>query len=189
MQRHLTSLVAVALGLAAAGTAQAKSHNNTIHGKHDASFRVARRDSHADRHHDHDRYFDRHHDRHVDRRHDHDRYRERRHDRDYRLTHGIKFDYGYYYKGRDHFNWSYRCWSRRYGCYCFYDSSALSWYYWCEPRGCYFPVSYISVAPPTVMVKAAADQDDEADEADSDAPPPPLFDKEASVDVYTPPAR
>jgi hypothetical protein len=185
------SLVAVAVGLAFAGTAQAKSHQDSKHGGRDTSHRIARRDSHADRHHDHDRY--RHHDHDRYRHHDHDRRVVRRHDRrdfrNYHVTHGVKSRFGwYFYKGRRHHHWSHRYWSRRYRCYCYYCPSTLGWYYWSEPSTSYFPVSYATVATPTVMVQASTEERDEDPEADSETPPPPSFDKDAVVDAYTPPA-
>ena len=39
-------------------------------------------------------------------------------DRNYHLTHGTRFDHGYFYRGRDHFQWSYlHMWNSRYGCF------------------------------------------------------------------------
>jgi hypothetical protein len=60
----------------------------------------------------------------------------------YNLKYGTKFDHGYYYQGRDHNHWSYRCWSPQYGCYCYWDPCCREYYYWCQPRSCFYPVSY-----------------------------------------------
>jgi hypothetical protein len=48
----------------------------------------------------------------------------------------------HYYKGRDHFHYSSRCWDRRYGCYCYWCPSSYCYYYWCPPDDCYYPVTY-----------------------------------------------
>jgi hypothetical protein len=60
----------------------------------------------------------------------------------YHQTYGTRFAYGYFYRGRNHSHWSYQRWDARYGCYCYYDPCCTSWYYWCEPASCYYPVSY-----------------------------------------------
>jgi hypothetical protein len=60
----------------------------------------------------------------------------------YNQTNGTKFAHGYFYRGRDHNHWSSSRWDSRYGCECYYDPSCSSWYYWCEPACCYYPVSY-----------------------------------------------
>jgi hypothetical protein len=88
--------------------------------------------------------------------HGHDRDRDRGHDsyrshdsnhsrdsyKDYHLTHGTKFEHGYFYKGKEHSHWSSRCYSERYGCQIYYCPSACCWYYFCTPDCCYYPVSY-----------------------------------------------
>jgi hypothetical protein len=62
---------------------------------------------------------------------------------DYHMKNSYKLKSGgYYYKGKDHSHWSYRCYDRRYGCTCYYDSGLCCYYYWCEPDDCYYPVSY-----------------------------------------------
>src|SRR5262249_27237837 len=50
------------------------------------------------------------------------------------------------------FYWNSRYWSSRYGCYCYWCPYVNSWYYWCAPQSCYYPISYITVVPPTVTV-------------------------------------
>jgi hypothetical protein len=69
----------------------------------------------------------------------------------YLSTHGTKFSHGYYF-GRNNFYWSSRYWSSRYGCYCYWNPYASCYYYWYAPQSCYYPISYITVAPPTVVV-------------------------------------
>jgi hypothetical protein len=36
--------------------------------------------------------------------------------KDYHLKYGTKYDFGYCFKGYDHYHWSYRCFFDRYGC-------------------------------------------------------------------------
>ncbi len=60
----------------------------------------------------------------------------------YHLTNGVRFNQGFYYRGRNHFHWSYQRWDPRYGCYLFYDPCVSMWYYWNQPMGCYYPVNY-----------------------------------------------
>ena len=63
-------------------------------------------------------------------------------DRNYHLTHGTRFDHGYFYRGRDHFQWSYRTWNSRYGCFTYWDPCTSCNYYWCQPYNCFYPVTY-----------------------------------------------
>jgi hypothetical protein len=72
--------------------------------------------------------------------------------KDYHTKYGKKYSFGYSYFGKDHYHWSYQCWYPRYSCDCYYCPSSYCWYYWCEPRVCYLPVSCIEYAPPTVSV-------------------------------------
>jgi hypothetical protein len=76
--------------------------------------------------------------------------------RSYHETRGEKFSHGYFYRGRDHFHWTYRYFWSRYGCDCFYCPSTCCWYYWYEPKGCYFPTSYINFATPVPTTNTAA---------------------------------
>jgi hypothetical protein len=69
----------------------------------------------------------------------------------YFSTYGTRFSHGYYF-GRNNFYWSSRYWSNRYGCYCYWNPYASGYYYWCAPQSCYYPISYITIAPPTVVV-------------------------------------
>jgi hypothetical protein len=64
---------------------------------------------------------------------------------------GTRFSHGYYF-GRNNFYWNSRCWSSRYGCYCYWCPYVNCWYYWCAPQCCYYPISYVTIAPPTVVV-------------------------------------
>lgn len=78
----------------------------------------------------------------------------------YASTYGVKFKGGFYYKGKSHQHWAYRCYSKPYRCWCWYCPSTCGWYYWCGTRDSYLPVSYIQVAPPA---KAESQQPGEAD--------------------------
>jgi hypothetical protein len=60
----------------------------------------------------------------------------------YHWTNAKKFEHGYYYPGKNHNHWSYRCWDKRYGCYLYYDPGLCCYYYYCVPDSCYYPVSY-----------------------------------------------
>src|SRR5262249_38228782 len=73
----------------------------------------------------------------------------------YVSKYGTKFSHGYSFSARN-FYWNSRCWSGRYGCYCYWCPYVSSWYYWCAPQSCYYPISYITTAPPVVNVNVAA---------------------------------
>jgi hypothetical protein len=64
---------------------------------------------------------------------------------------GTPFSYGVYYKGFYQKHWSSCCWSSKYGCCLYYDPFCRCNYYWCQPAGCYYPLSYITIAPPVVV--------------------------------------
>jgi hypothetical protein len=66
----------------------------------------------------------------------------------YYVSYGTKFKHGYYFKGKDHRQWSYCYWNARYRCYFFYEPDLCSYYYWCASQNCYYPVTYITIAPP-----------------------------------------
>ena len=72
--------------------------------------------------------------------------------KNYLSSHGQKFSHGYFYKGKDHFHWSYQCFWDRFGCYCYWCPYSDCWYYYCQPRECYLPVSCLEFAPPTTNV-------------------------------------
>jgi len=60
----------------------------------------------------------------------------------YHLSHGKKFEHGYFYEGKYHQHWSYSYLDKRYGTYLYYDPCCYSFYYYCAPKACYYPVSY-----------------------------------------------
>jgi hypothetical protein len=62
--------------------------------------------------------------------------------RGYHLKYGVRFKYGYYYKGRIHRHWTKRYWNADYGCYVYYCPETSCYYYWCAPDDCYYPVTY-----------------------------------------------
>ena len=74
-------------------------------------------------------------------------------DQNYHLTHGRSFQYGYYYPGRNHYQWSAYCWWSRYNCYTYWCPSTSCYYYWSEPASCYYPVSYAEVVAPTASTQ------------------------------------
>jgi hypothetical protein len=50
-------------------------------------------------------------------------------------------------KPASYHNWSKSCWFPKYGCNGYWCTESNSWYYWCEPRCCYLPASYIEEYP------------------------------------------
>jgi hypothetical protein len=72
----------------------------------------------------------------------------------YRSSHP-NFSRGRDNRGRFH-NWSRYCWSSRYGCYCYYDTSCSCWYTWSEPRCCFCPCSSVSETSPVVAAPSYA---------------------------------
>ena len=75
--------------------------------------------------------------------------------KDYQLKYGSKFSHGYCYYGKGHCQWTYSCYWPLFGCSCYWDPFCCSWYYWCEPAGCYYPVSYARIAAPTAVATGA----------------------------------
>ena len=74
------------------------------------------------------------------------------HSRNYLALHGVRFNGGYFYRGINHRQWTRWYWNPRYGTYFYFDPFAQGYYYWNATAGVYYPVSYITVAPPTVVV-------------------------------------
>jgi hypothetical protein len=62
---------------------------------------------------------------------------------------GQRFKYGYYYSGYQHRHWNKWYYSSTYKCPIYWDVSTSAWYYWCAPKACYYPTSYISYAAPS----------------------------------------
>jgi hypothetical protein len=60
----------------------------------------------------------------------------------YHLTYGRKFSGGYCYVGNTHQHWVSTIWAPDCGCYTYYCPYTSVWYYWCQPDGCFYPVSY-----------------------------------------------
>jgi hypothetical protein len=94
------------------------------------------------------------------------------HNYNYLTTHGVKFNGGYFYKGMNHRQWTRWYWNARYGTYFYFDPFARSFYYWCATASCYYPASYINVAPPTVIVTPPLVLSGSID--DGMTPPPPI---------------
>ncbi|MFO0929011.1 MAG: hypothetical protein U0736_18650 [Gemmataceae bacterium] len=79
----------------------------------------------------------------------------------YANLYGVKFRHGFYYRGLNHQHWTRRCFCTSHGCWCWFDPCTSAWYYWCAPRGCYLPVTCLTIAPPVVQ---------SADIGETDAP-------------------
>jgi hypothetical protein len=74
----------------------------------------------------------------------------------YVKQHGVKFSHGYYYSGKYHSHWAKKLWLPKYGTWCWYCPSTYVWYYWCGPKACYYPITYITQAPPVVATPETA---------------------------------
>lgn len=84
---------------------------------------------------------------------------------------GTKFSHGYYFRSNN-FYWNTRRWSSRYGCYCYWCPYVNSWYYWSPTQSYYYPLSYITIAPPTVVVAPTAGDPNGPDGSPGNMPPP-----------------
>jgi hypothetical protein len=77
--------------------------------------------------------------------------------KDYHLSHGTKFEHGFYYKGKNHEHWGETRFDNRFGCKVYWDRGLAAWYYWCERDICFYPVSYCPhrtyVCPPPIIVE------------------------------------
>ena len=75
--------------------------------------------------------------------------------KDYHLTHGTKFDHGFFYRGKNHDHWGERRFDSRYGCEVYWDRGLSRWFYWCERDICFYPVTYcpyrVYVCPPVIV--------------------------------------
>jgi hypothetical protein len=75
---------------------------------------------------------------------------------DFVHKYGKSFSHGFYFPGKGYNHWTYSCYSKKYGCSCYWCPYTSCYYYWCEPACCYYPISYITVAPPAPCVTCAA---------------------------------
>jgi hypothetical protein len=62
--------------------------------------------------------------------------------KDYHLSHGTKFEHGYFYKGRNHEHWGEIRFDHRYNTRIYFDRGLDRWFYWCERDVCFYPVTY-----------------------------------------------
>jgi hypothetical protein len=134
MQRFLTGLVALVLGLALAGFAEAKPPGGNGHSNNGNGYSNGMQKGSGNSQmmgNNHSSGFD-------------------SKSSSFLNSHGTKFSGGYCYMGKDHSHWTYSCYSTGYGCNFYWCPYACCYYYWCEPAGCYYPYSYIKVCPPTV---------------------------------------
>ena len=93
-------------------------------------------------------------------------------------NYGTKFSHGYRYSGRNHTHWSSCYWNARSSCYYYWDAGCSCYYYWCGKADSYYPVSYITIAPPTItevvekpvisVITEAPDDDDSPSDGNSD---------------------
>jgi hypothetical protein len=91
----------------------------------------------------------------------------------YIKQYGRPFSHGRYYQGRYHRHWRYSCWSWKYCCRCYWDPDAECWYYWSEADGCYYPLTYAAVVPPTPMAVPAGASTTPVAFSPGDLPPSP----------------
>lgn len=61
----------------------------------------------------------------------------------YYAQHGVRFNGGYYYPGRDHHHWERRVWDAGNRRYNYYDPSLRCYYYWSPVKRCYYPVGSV----------------------------------------------
>src|SRR5262245_55342339 len=73
----------------------------------------------------------------------------------YKFT-GKKFGNSWCFYGKSGHYWTRTCWSRKYGCDCYWCPTSCCWYYWCAPRDCYYPVACYYQYPPVVTAAPAA---------------------------------
>lgn len=61
---------------------------------------------------------------------------------DYYQQFAVSRSFGYCYEGFYHNHWHSSRWNADHGCWMHFDRGVNSWYYWCAPDRCYYPVSY-----------------------------------------------
>jgi hypothetical protein len=69
----------------------------------------------------------------------------------YYVDHGRSFVYvvngrrcvGYYYEGRRQPHWDHCCYNSYYECWLYFDAGLGTYFYWCGPRGRFYPVDYL----------------------------------------------
>ncbi|HYT92653.1 MAG TPA: hypothetical protein VEL76_28310 [Gemmataceae bacterium] len=60
----------------------------------------------------------------------------------YYRDHSVRFNGGYYYRGRDHHHWARRVWDPAHRRYQYWDSGLNTYFYWYAPGNCYYPTTY-----------------------------------------------
>ena len=70
----------------------------------------------------------------------------------YHLRYGTPFSHGYYFYGLNNHFWTSSGWSSRYGCNLYWYPGNSSWYYWSGALNGYYPIGYITIAPPVATV-------------------------------------
>lgn len=74
----------------------------------------------------------------------------------YGKLHGVKFSHGLFFQGHKHHHWTKRAWIAKYGTWGWFDPSTSGWFYWHATKAAYYPVSYITTAPPVIATQATA---------------------------------
>jgi hypothetical protein len=69
---------------------------------------------------------------------------------------GQKFGSRWRFHGKHGHYWSRTCWSRKYGCECYYCPTTCCWYYWCEGQVAYLPLSEYEDNPPQAPATTAS---------------------------------
>lgn len=54
----------------------------------------------------------------------------------------VKHKWGYGYKGFAWNHWAKHQWSVKHNTYCYFNPHVGGWYYWCQPDGCWYPITY-----------------------------------------------
>jgi hypothetical protein len=70
---------------------------------------------------------------------------------DTKYSHDTTYRHDKIYSGKDHHHWTCHYYWDKYGCESYYCPYTYCWYYWYEPKCCYYPVSHITVQPPEVV--------------------------------------
>jgi hypothetical protein len=82
--------------------------------------------------------------------------------RGYLRRHGHRLrDGAWIYRGRGHRHWAWSYFSPFYRTTFYWDPAVETYYYWCAPRGAFYPQSYLEVAPPTDDLGPLGDDEDE----------------------------
>jgi len=59
--------------------------------------------------------------------------------RTYYREHDVRYNGGYYFRGREHYHWGYRVWNERYHRYHYWEPNLRVFYFYDDVRGGYYP--------------------------------------------------